>query len=239
MKIKAIKTAKIRTGKITLTDFLNQYIKHIRPNSVVVITSKIISITENRVAAKNIDFENLVRSEADHMAKKSNRYGRFVTFKHHALISGAGIDQSNGNGQYILLPTNPQKTAQEIYTFLSKRFKLNNFGVIITDSRSTPLRCGASGVAIGFWGFAPLKSYIGRPDIFGRLLQFERANVVDALASVAVLVMGEGDEQTPIAVIQDIDFISFNKLYPTKKDLQEFYLSLDEDIFHQFYKDIR
>lgn len=239
MKIYSIKTRKILANQTKITQFIDDYIKEPKDNSVIVITSKVISLMQNRVMANTFNKEELIKQEADHISKKRNRYGRFITFKYHTLVSGSGIDESNGNGDYILLPLNPQKVAKEIYQYLSKKFKKKNFGVIITDSRSMPLRSGASGVAIGFYGFSPLKSYVGREDIFGRKLQFEKANIVDSLATVAVLAMGEGSEQTPIAVIEDIDFIKFSNLKPTKKDLNEFYLSLDEDIFHQFYKEFK
>lgn len=239
MKIYSIKTRKILASKSTVNQFIDDYIKEIKDGSVIVVTSKVISLMQNRVMANTFDKEELIKQESDHISKKRNRYGRFITFKYHTLVSGSGIDESNGNGDYILLPLNPQKIAKEIYQYLQKKFKKKNFGVVITDSRSMPLRCGASGVAIGFYGFSPLKSYVGSVDIFGRKLQFEKANIVDSLATAAVLIMGEGSEQTPIAVIEDLDFIKFGNLKPTKKDLNEFYLTLDEDIFHQFYKDFR
>lgn len=239
MKIYSIKTKKILANKTTINQFVEDYIKEIKDNSVVVITSKVISLMQNRVMANTFDKEELIKQESDHISKKRNRYDRLNTIKYNALISGSGIDESNGNGDYILLPLNPQKVSKEIYQYLQKKFKKKNFGVIITDSRSMPLRCGASGVAIGFYGFPPLKSYVGKKDIFGRKLRFEKANIVDSLATAAVLIMGEGSEQTPIAAIEDIDFIKFSDNKPTKKDLDEFYLTLDEDIFHQFYKDFK
>ena len=239
MKIYPIKTKKILTNQTMINKFVDDYINEIKNNSVVVITSKVISLIQNRVAKNTVNKDELIRQEADHISKERNRYGRFITFKYHTLVSGSGIDESNGNGDYILLPRGPQKVAKEIYQYLQKKFKKKSFGVIITDSRSMPLRSGASGVAIGFYGFSPLKSYVGKEDIFGRELQFEKANIVDSLATAAVLIMGEGSEQTPLAIIEDIDFIKFSDKKPTKKDLDEFYLTLNEDIFHQFYKDFR
>ena len=45
------------------------------------------------------------------------------------------------------------------------RFSLKNVGVIITDSRTTPLRWGVTGFSIAYSGFEPLKNYIGTKDI--------------------------------------------------------------------------
>ena len=50
---------------------------------------------------------------------------------------------------------------------------LKKVGVIITDSKTTPLRWGTSGVAISYSGFSPLKNYIGSPDIFGKEMPAE------------------------------------------------------------------
>jgi len=85
----------------------------------------------------------------------------------------------------------------------------------------------------------PLKNYENKYDVFGEKIGHCQVNIVDALAGVAVLAMGEGDEQTPISVIDSIDSIKFSSNYPTKRELNEFYLSLKEDKFHQFYKDFK
>ena len=239
MKITSLKTEKIVEGSLDLKDFLDSYIKRIEEKSILVITSKVISIIEKRTKPLELDKDKLIEQDADFIAKKPNKYGRYLTVKCNAFISSAGIDESNGNGSYIFLPENPQKTARWVYGYLSKKFKTKDWGVIITDSRSLPLRAGATGVAIGFWGFAPLKSYIGKPDVFGRKLKYEKSNVLDALAGAAVLAMGEGSEQTPLAVITNVNQIEFCKTRPNKNDLKEFYVSLEDDIFHQFYQKLR
>lgn len=237
MKICAIKTEKILPGKITLTQFIDKYIKELKENSIIAISSKVISYIENRIEEKPTNIDKLIFREADYIAKKKNKYNRKVTIKYNAFLSNGGIDP--GVGSFVLLPKDPQKTAKEIYGILSKKFKKNKFGVIITDSRSLPLRMGSMGVAIGFWGFTPLKNYENKKDVFGEKIGHCQVNVVDSLASIAVLAIGEGGEQTPICVIDDIDSIKFSSSKPTKKDLDEFYLSLEDDIFHQFYKDFK
>lgn len=239
MNIKLIKTEKILKNQIKLEGFLDKYILKLPEKSIIVITSKIIAVMENRIKPETENLRELIRQEADFIANEPNQYGNYIAMKYNAFIGKAGIDQSNGNGDYILLPKDPQKSARKIYKYLSQKFKTKDFGVIITDSRSMPLRRGVFGVAIGFYGFALLNSYIGKEDLFGRKLKIEKANVVDSLAIGAVLAMGEGCEQTPLALITDIDFVCFNQNYPTKTELKEFYVSLDEDIFHQFYTNFK
>ena len=79
---------------------------------------------------------------------------------------------------------------------------MSHLGVLITDSRTVPLRAGVTGVAVGYAGFRGIKDYRGTPDIFGRKFEFSRTNIADGLAAAAVLVMGEGNEQQPLAIIE-------------------------------------
>jgi len=124
-------------------------------------------------------------------------------------MPSAGIDESNSNGFYILHPKDLQETANKIRIYLCKRFKLKNVGVLITDSKTTPLRWGTTGVALAHSGFLALNDYIDTPDIFGRKLKVTKVNISDGLAAAAVLVIGEGREQTPLAIISETASVKF------------------------------
>jgi hypothetical protein len=163
--------------------------------------------------------------------KNIRRFGASGTIIHHAFIGAAGIDESNAAGTYVLLPKDPQQTAGAIYNALKKRFAVDRIGVLITDSHSTPMRRGASGVALAYRGFVGLRDYRGKPDLFGRKLVMEQANLPDALACAAVLTMGEGDEQTPLALIEGIPHITFDETAPTKEELSQFFVNLEEIFF--------
>lgn len=236
MLIRTIKTQKILPGEVSVEEFSNKYIKGLKENSIVCISSKVISYIENRLVKKPANIDKLILEEADYVSKTKNKYGRKITLKYNAFLSNGGIDP--GINSYVLLPKDPQKTAKKIYNILAKKFN-KNIGIIITDSRSLPLRTGSMGVAIGFWGLPPLKDYTGKKDAFGEKIGHCKVNIIDSLASVAVLAMGEGDEQTPICIIENIDNIYLNENKPTKKELKDFYLSLKEDKFHQFYNFVR
>lgn len=133
-----------------------------------------------------------------------------LTIAHNTLIGSAGIDESNCDGYYVLWPKNPLSDAKVIASFLKNKFSLQNVGVIIVDSTSRPLRRGIIGTSIAHWGFQELNSYIGTKDIFGKTMQIARVNVAECLATSAVFAMGEGAEQTPIAIVKDIDNITFS-----------------------------
>lgn len=207
-------------------------------NSILAVTSKVVAICENRVVPIGaIDKKELVINEADlYIPHEENKYGYTITIKDNLLIPTSGIDESNGNGFYILWPSDPQKWANRIRNYLKKRFGLKNVGVIITDSKTTPLRWGTSGVCIAHAGFKALNDYIHTPDIFGRYLKVTKANIADSLAVAAVLQMGEGDEQTPLAIISDLEFVNFKKNNPSRKELEGLVISLDDDIYASLLK---
>ncbi len=186
---------------------------------ILVITSKIVSIWQGRcVKIEDVkDKDELIKREAElYLPREEVPKGWvMLTMKHNIIIPTAGIDESNANGYYILWPERPFETAKKIYNFVKKEYGLKKFGVIISDSHTVPLRWGTMGIALSYWGFWPLKDYRGTKDIFGRKLKITQSNIADALATAAVLVMGEGKEQTPMAAIEDIDslaveFGSFN-----------------------------
>jgi len=225
MKIIEVKTTKITPGKFKLTEVLDKYLLRFQENSILAVTSKIVSICEGSIA-KNTDKHDLVKKEADlMMVGFNNKYGMDLTIKNNILIPNSGIDESNGNGYFILWPKDPYKSAKEIWTYLKKRFKLKKVGVIITDSKTTPLKWGTTGTSIAHYGFSALNNYIGEKDIFGRKLSFTKANIADGLGAACVLAMGEGKEQTPICIVEDVPFVDFT----IKKE--NLTISIEEDLY--------
>jgi F420-0:gamma-glutamyl ligase len=57
------------------------------------------------------------------------------------------------------------------------------------------------------------------------------AAIADALGTSAVLVMGEGAESTPLAVIEDISFVRFQHRNPKKKELENLRMPLKDDLY--------
>lgn len=241
MKITVVKTEKIIPFKQTLEGVLDKYIISLEENSVVAVTSKIVAICEGRVVRMDgVDKEELIRSEASlYLPKASSKFNVSLTVTNNLLVPSAGIDESNGNGYYILWPKNPQKTANKIRSYLKKRFSLKNIGVIITDSRTTPLRWGVTGMAIAHSGFSPLKDYTNTKDLFGRLFVYEKLNIADSLATASTLAMGEGAEQTPISIIEDIPFVNFNDRDLSQKELKELKIDIEDDLYAPLLKSVK
>ncbi|MBP6994147.1 coenzyme F420-0:L-glutamate ligase [Candidatus Woesebacteria bacterium] len=210
MNITPLQTKAILPNTTTLDEFIEMYIPPLHDHSIVAITSKVVSICERSVIQmETISKYDLIISESEYYLPPDNTYGLSLTIKHNTLTVNAGIDESNGHGYYILWPKDPIASAVHIRKYLMEKNSIQNLGVVITDSRSMPLRWGVYGTAISHAGFMGLRSYIGVKDIFGRPLIHTQANIAEGLAASAVLVMGEGGEQSPNAIIEDVPFVEF------------------------------
>ncbi len=234
MLVKTIKTHKIQP-KESIFDLLDTYVTKLSDQSIVAIASKIIGICENQLVQKS-EVKNkmtLIKKEADYCFATPNKLTTFcLTLKNYRLIPNAGIDESNCNNFYVLLPKKPQLSAKKIWLHLRKKHHLKNLGVIITDGSITPLRAGVTGIAIGWCGFKPTYNYIGKKDIYGHPLKVTQINLLDCLATAATLNMGEGKEQTPIAIIsQPPTKITFQNRAPTKKEKKETCIAPEKDLF--------
>lgn len=240
MQITAIKTKKVTLGD-DLYKILDQTVTNLQEKSIVVITSKIVSICEgNVIRTGTINKHQLIKQEADYyFLRHHDLYDVTVTIKDNFLAVGAGIDESNGNGHYVLWPKNPQKSVNEIRKYLMKKFKLKHLGVIITDSKTHPLRWGVTGFPIAHSGFKALNDFIGKKDLFNYTLKQTKVGISEGLAAAAVVVMGESNEQTPIAIIQNVPFVKFQKRNPAKKELQDLIISIKDDIYAPLLENVK
>jgi coenzyme F420-0:L-glutamate ligase len=198
---------RLRTLKAPQDDLISAFAASrakLKEGDVVAISSKVVSIGEGRaVPVAGTDKEKLIEQEADwYIRFKDARYRHRFTIAKGAMASSAGIDESNGNGHYILYPKDPFKSAKKLRSELMKAHGIKTLGLIITDSTSVPLRRGALGFALSWDGFVPLKDYRKKKDLFGRPFKAEVANVADGLAAGAVVAMGEGAEGTPMVIIR-------------------------------------
>jgi len=243
MFVKAIKTRPFIPPKDDLFSFIKESFSNInlKEKSIIVLASKIVSIWQGR-CLKIDSIENkddLIKKEADLYLDRDKVPQGYVmlTVKNNILIPTAGIDESNGKGYFILWPKKPFQTAKQIYSFVKENYHLNNFGIIIADSHCTPSRRGTAGITIAYYGFYPIKDYRGTKDIFGREMKVAQSNIADSLSASAVFIMGEGNEQTPIAIIEDINFIKFEEVNPTDSNPLE--IDRENDIYAPLLKAIK
>jgi F420-0:gamma-glutamyl ligase len=217
MQIIAIKSVLLKPPRADLFIALEIVAEQLQPTDIVVITSKVVSIHQGRcVKIDQLCYTEqkkaLIHSEADVVVPlkvTKNLKVSPLTKKNNIWIGSAGIDESNGDGYFILWPQNPEQEAKNIYEWLRVKKGFANFGVLITDTNKRPFRLGAIGFALAHYGFQAITSYVGNTDLFGRHFKNERINQADALAAAAVHVMGEGNEGTPFAFIRSVHNITF------------------------------
>ena len=232
MQVRAIKTKVFKENE-DLIVFISRYIKKLPEKSVLVVTSKIVALSEGRVVvAKNEkEKEAIIRAESSFAMKTKYTW---LTIKDGMVLASAGVDESNADGKIILLPKDSFKSAEYIRNIFKKKFKIKNLGVVITDSRLLPLRAGVVGVALGYAGFKGVRNYIGLPDIFGRPLKMTETDIADAIATSAVLLMGEGSECQPLALISDAPIVFTDEV--NKKELM---IDPKEDVYAPLFKKLK
>jgi|SRR3989344_5204768 len=231
MIVTPIKTKVFREND-NLFDFITTYIKRVPERSIIVVTSKIVALSEGRTAViENIKTkEKLIISESEFAMPTKYTW---MTIKDGMVMAAAGIDESNADGRLILLPKNSFRTANVLRKKLQLKYKVKDVGVLITDSRTMPLRAGITGIALGYAGFSGIKDYKGIPDIFDRKFKFSRVDIADSLAATAVLVMGEGAERQPLAMIEKVD-IKFR----SKVNRKELHISIEDDMYRPLFSQV-
>lgn len=235
MKVTPIRTERVAAGQVSITALLDGHLAPLPERSIVAVTSKIVSLCESRVVRRDSTSKlALVIAESERYLATASAHGFRFTVTRNTLIPSAGIDESNGGGDYVLWPQDPQATADGIRRHLRHRFGVRQLGTIITDSTCTPLRRGTTGICLAHSGFAATRDYVGEPDLFGRRFRVSQANIAGGLAAAAVVTMGEGAERTPICVIEDVPFVRFQDHDPTAEEIGLGRIPLDEDLFAPF-----
>jgi coenzyme F420-0:L-glutamate ligase / coenzyme F420-1:gamma-L-glutamate ligase len=124
------------------------------------------------------------------------------------VTANAGVDQSNvdpskGTEPVLLLPNDPNASAQRLHEQLRREFG-KAIGVVISDSFGRAWRIGTVGVALGAAGLPSLMNLRGRPDIHGRRLRVSETGFADEIAAAASLLMGQANEATPVVIVRGL-----------------------------------
>ena len=234
MKVTAIKTPTLYAGD-NLLGVLATSIDTIPEKSVLVVTSKVVALWENAVVDIPRTKENklaLVRAESERYTDPdSSQYELSLSIRDGVIGVNAGIDESNVEEGFVLLPKDSYQSAKNIWQFVRDEYGGKDVGVIITDSVSMPLKWGVLGRCIGHCGFDAVKSRIGESDLFGREMMLCTVAVAEALASAAVFEMGEVAESTPLALVTDIPHITFKDSPPTAEEIASIFIAPEDDVF--------
>lgn len=232
MKVRGVRTRIFKESE-DIVAFVRRHIPKLREGSVLAITSKIVALSEGRTAATR-DKERLIKKESTWTLRTHKEW--WWTEKDGMLLVNAGIDDSNADGKLVLLPHDSFASAQRIYSNILQNYGIRKCGVIITDSRISPMRAGVTGLALGFAGFRGVRDYRGTKDLFGKKLRVTMTDIADSLATAATLVMGEGAERQPLAIIEDapVEFVDgFDKLTTRRKEVQ---ISAKDDMYAPLFR---
>ncbi len=202
-----------------------------KQGDVLVVTHKIVSKAEGRSMAlsqvrpsaaaldlasktgKDPALVEVILSESNKVLR--HRPGLIIAEHRLGMVmANAGIDQSNspeadGGQRVLLLPEDPDRSADGIRRVLENRFR-TSLAVIIADSAGRAWRNGIVGLAVGAAGLPALLDLRGRSDLDGRELQVTQIGFADEIASAAELLMGEADEGQPAVLVRGLRWAGEN-----------------------------
>ncbi|MDR1457691.1 MAG: coenzyme F420-0:L-glutamate ligase [Puniceicoccales bacterium] len=224
LKFLAVKTFILCPPKNNIFPLFDSEGFSLEESDMLCIATKCLAIHQGRcVRIGTVDKKQLIRHEADWTWEGSST----LTVKNGTVIPFSGIDESNGNGYYVLWPQNVTELLAEIHRYLCKKFTIKNLGLMSVDSKIEPFRRGTVGVAQDIFGFNPIKDYKGKEDIFGRRLEMTSVNLADSLASAACYLMGEGNECCPLVIIRGAGNVEFGN----KFSMANTQLAKEDDMF--------
>ncbi len=236
MKVTPIKTSIVKPHD-DLEAFLSAHTPKLDERSVLAVTSKIVALCEGRVVPRvtgeRSEKHEIVRQEAEkYLDPNGSQYTLMLTIKSGVMAVNAGVDESNVDAEhYVLLPENSFVSAERIWHWGRKHFKIKEFGVIITDSRTVPLKWGVLGTALGYCGFVGLRNEIGKPDLYGRPMHMTQVNNAEALAVTSVYIGGETAESQPLVLIEDVPQIQFTQTPPSAREQRSLHIKPEEDVY--------
>jgi len=130
----------------------------------------------------------------------------FIVKKHAVYLDEAGIDHTNSPEGYVtLLPEDPCRLAGEIREGIRRCFGAD-VAVILTDTVTSVGRLGSQDVAIGYCGIDPVTRETFSHDLFGVPRAGGIDLIIDSIAGMAGLVMGQTIEKTPIVVVRGLSY---------------------------------
>ncbi len=213
----------------------------LQSGDIVVVKHKVVSKAEGQVVPLNTIIPSLAAkawsrktgtdarvielalSESTRIVRKKK--GVLITETRHGFIcANSGVDVSNVDGgeSAVLLPGDPDRSAEKLRTRLKRRFQVD-IAVIISDSFGRPWREGLTEVALGVAGMKSIVDYRGRKDAHGYPLHASYEAVADEIACAAGLVCGKLN-QTPFCIVRGFAFKSSRGsarelIRPAKNDL--------------------
>lgn len=212
-----------------------------RRGDILVVTHKIVSKAEGQIvvldqvrpratARRRAQLHNLDARVVELGLAQATRVVRnhrnvLITETTHGFVcANSGVDVSNVDGGHsaVLLPHDPDKSAQRIYSALRRRLGFS-VPVIITDTFGRPWREGLAEAAIGVAGMKAFRDYRAQRDPYGYPLRVSLEAAADELAGMAGLACGKLS-RLPACIIRGFDYEpgrgrGRDLIRPAKRDL--------------------
>ena len=130
----------------------------------------------------------------------------FVVRQHAVYLDEAGIDHTNSPDEFVtLLPRDPCATAREIREEIRASLGVD-VAVILSDTVTCVGRMGSQDMAIGYSGIDPITRVTFSDDLFGVPRSGGIDIVIDSIAGMAGLVMGQTTERRPAVLVRGLDY---------------------------------
>lgn len=190
----------------------------VKSGDIVAVASKVVSLSERNIVslakvkptvlARRLghrfgilpEFAQVVLDESD--AVYGGVPGVLLTVKNGDAIANSGVDRKNAPGDSVIpWPLDPQRSAETLRRTLNRKLG-KRVGVVIVDSRVTPLRLGTIGLAIACSGIQPIRDSRGMKDLYGRKARITFQALADGIAGAAQLMMGETRERIPFVLVR-------------------------------------
>ena len=195
----------------------------LRDGDILVVKHKIVSKAEGQIVELNsiqpssasrkwaarykLDARVIELSLSQSKRVVRRKRGVLITETQHGFIcANSGVDVSNVDGgkHALLLPADPDRSAQRLHRKIKRKLGLT-IPIIISDSFGRPWREGLTEVAIGVAGMKPLHDYRRKRDIHGYVLHASVEAIADELACAAGLVCGKL-EASPVCIIRGFQY---------------------------------
>jgi coenzyme F420-0:L-glutamate ligase/coenzyme F420-1:gamma-L-glutamate ligase len=171
----------------------------ISPGDVLVVTHKVVSKAEGQIvplasvkpSRKAVAWAQKYKWNEGSLVKRA--HGVTITATSHGFVcANSGVDASNVDGGHsvVLLPRDPDASAQKMFRELKRKLGYA-VPVIITDSFGRAWREGLTEVAIGVAGMRPFRDSRGERDPYGYKLKVTLEAIADELAAMAGLACGK------------------------------------------------
>ncbi len=221
MELYPLKSSLVKPGSSLVLSLQQAFARSkIRPRNrdIVAVASKVVAVSEGRIRPLlNVrptkqavrlgreyslpsEFAQVVVDEADEI--HGGVPGALLTLKDGQATANAGVDRKNApDDSAVLWPLNPRASALRLRSALKKRTGLD-LGIVIVDSRVTPMRLGTIGLSLASVGFKSIKDFRGKPDLYGRKARITFQALGDGIAAAAQLLMGEAREAVPFVLVR-------------------------------------